>query len=79
MDKLVSWVQQAPQTNIPLLVAIVGIFSALLAGFFSVIVWPFVKLGIENIYTLLLLTENYGITFLITPSTMNNRGEKYWN
>jgi hypothetical protein len=50
MERLISWVQQNPQTNVPILVAVIGVGSALLAGFFTVVIWPFAKIGLERVW-----------------------------
>ena len=50
MDRLISWVQQNPSTNIPILVAVIGVCSALLAGFFTVVIWPLVRVGLERFW-----------------------------
>lgn len=67
MESLISWVQQSPQTNVPILVAVIGVGSALLAGFCTVVVWPLVKTAIERAWNFglnELLKRNYADLYL---------------
>lgn len=49
MRALTDWVSADLQTRLPILIALIGVASALVGGLFTTVFWPLLKAGIERL------------------------------